>query len=69
MGKGILTAKEIRKAVKVLQKRNVEPVDGHYWAKMRFANLLDILFTYKRPRATKLYKLVTEWIDYYDGVV
>lgn len=62
--KGTLTAAKIRRAVKVLKSKSIVPVDGLYVYPLFIPNLLDMFVSdmmihkYKRPRATKLYKIL-----------
>ena len=52
----VLRVSDIRKAVRKLKKNNISPIDGFYFAQPHPMTLIDMLLTYKRPRATRLYK-------------
>lgn len=56
-----LTIKKIRQAVRKLRKANVSPHGDVYLAPVRRGAMVDLLLTYKRPRSTKLYRMMRNW--------
>lgn len=52
-----LTVSDIRSAVMQLREANTPPnANGCYTAEVHPMSIIDMLLTYKRPKASKLYK-------------
>lgn len=64
-----LTMEGIRRAVKVLQKNCVMPVNGFYHGYVAFISLIDLIMSNKRPRATKLYRRSARAAAYVDALI
>lgn len=48
----------IQKAIRTLKKASIPAIDGYYLGQMSLRSVVDILLSYKRPRATKLYRSI-----------
>lgn len=63
MRKDTLTVTKLRRAIDHLKKNNIPSDNGYYTMRANYSVLLDLLFTYKRPRSTILYKKLKEALN------